>query len=120
MGVLRVGERQGSLQVQGHDHQAGGGAVEGQQLFDQVGGLRRRAAALRGCPTDRKDLPVSFSVQLLLGRVHSTRLWQGCVSAAPTRLPALLGSTCPLIAGAEEGARVPSSPGTSTIGSGRR
>merc|ERR1712129_212213 len=37
--VLRVGERQGSVQVQVHDSRAGERRVAGQQLLDEVGGL---------------------------------------------------------------------------------
>merc|ERR1712176_1365235 len=37
--VLRVGERQGPVAVQGHDVSAGRCCSEGQQLLDQVGGL---------------------------------------------------------------------------------
>merc|ERR1712039_648945 len=99
MGVLRVGKRQGSLQVQGHDVRSGRGGAQGQQLPDEVGGLRCWAAASSAAhqgPEDLMLLALSSIVQHPLAGVLGTGLCRVlCDVAAWTCWPVPLGSACP-------------------------
>merc|ERR1712039_88850 len=96
--VLRVGERQGSLQVQEHDLESGDSSAQGQQLLEQVGGLKRAAdlwsLGLRAVPPWSMFLyTVVLARSACCSGPHARRRVGALASDCRIRLPPMAGAT---------------------------